>query len=146
MWITNSLSLQNILQVVGCLYSTLIFMPVNNYKYKLLSAWEDVYKKGQLTLWILLALKTKPRYVEEIKEFIETKTNKTFTCEEQSLYRSLRKFYDLEMVDFENQTGNKGPERKYYFLTPLGKEILKEFIERNIALFYKEEIKKLILE
>jgi DNA-binding PadR family transcriptional regulator len=121
-------------------------MPVNNYKYKLLSAWEDVYKKGQLTLWILLALKTKPRYVEEIKEFIETKTNKTFTCEEQSLYRSLRKFYDLEMVDFENQTGNKGPERKYYFLTPLGKEILKEFIERNIALFYKEEIKKLILE
>jgi DNA-binding PadR family transcriptional regulator len=82
----------------------------------------------------------------ELKEFIETKTNKTFTCEEQSLYRSLRKFYDLEMVDFENQTGNKGPERKYYFLTPLGKEILKEFIERNIALFYKEEIKKLILE
>ncbi len=116
------------------------------YKQKLLTAWEDVYKRGQLTLWILLSLKTKSRYVEEIKDFIEKSTNKTFTCEEQSLYRSLRKFYDLEMVDFENQTGNKGPERKYYFLTPLGKEILKEFIERNIALFYKEELKKLILE
>jgi DNA-binding PadR family transcriptional regulator len=47
-------------------------------------------------------------------------------------------------VEYEHKEGNKGPDRKYYFLTPLGKELLKEFITRNIKLFYKEEIKKLI--
>jgi DNA-binding PadR family transcriptional regulator len=119
-------------------------MNSKDYTHKLLTAWEDIYKKGQLTLWILLALKERPRYVDEIKECIETYTEGSFTCEEMSLYRSLRKFYDLEMVEYEHKEGNKGPDRKYYFLTPLGKELLKEFITRNIKLFYKEEIKKLI--
>lgn len=116
----------------------------DDYQLKLLTNWEDVYKKGQLTFWMLLSLKEGKKYVDEIKQFIEENTNGAFTCEEMSLYRSLRKFYDLEMVDYENGEGNKGPERKYYFLTKLGKDLLEEFIERNIKLFYKEGIKKLI--
>ena len=73
----------------------------DKYKQELLKAWEDVYKKGQLTLWLFLALKEKPKYVTEIKDFIESYSNNSITCEEQSLYRALRKYYDLEMVDFE---------------------------------------------
>lgn len=121
-------------------------MKQNTYQKKLLCAWEDVYKKGQLTFWMLLALKEKPRYVDEIKQFVEESTRGSFTCEEMSLYRSLRKFYDLEIVDYEHKEGNKGPDRKYYFLTKLGKELLEEFVERNIKLFYKEGIKKLITQ
>ncbi|NQT27367.1 PadR family transcriptional regulator [candidate division KSB1 bacterium] len=115
------------------------------YKQQLLKSWEDTYKKGQLTFWLFLSLKENPKYVNEIKDFIETKSNNTITCEGQSLYRTLRKYHDLEMVDFNTGKGNKGPERKYYYLTTLGHDILNEFIERNIKLFFNENLTDLIL-
>lgn len=115
------------------------------YKQKLLKAWEETYKKGQLSLWLFLSLKEKPKYVSEVKEFIETNSKHTITCEEQSLYRTLRKYYELEIVNYDLGKGNKGPERKYYFLTPLGHEILDEFLKRNIRLFFDNvDLKKLI--
>ena len=33
----------------------------------LLTSWEETYKKGQLTLWVFLALKDGQKYVDEIK-------------------------------------------------------------------------------
>jgi len=111
---------------------------------ELLSAWEETYKKGQLTLWIFLSLKEGKKYVDEIKSFVEEQSNQTMTCESQSLYRTLRKFKHVGIVNFESGEGNKGPERKYYFLTPLGDNLLGSFIERNINLFFNERIKKLI--
>ena len=75
----------------------------------LLSSWEETYKKGQLTLWIFLALKDGQKYVDEIKEFIESKSKNTINCEEQSLYRNLRKYEHIDVVTFENKKGNKGP-------------------------------------
>ncbi len=111
---------------------------------ELLTTWEETYKKGQLTLWIFLSLKESSKYVTEIKEFIEKNSKGTIICEEQSIYRSLRKFYHVKIVDFELKDGHKGPERKYYYLTSLGKELLEKFIQRNIILFYNNPIKKLI--
>ncbi len=58
----------------------------------------------------------------------------------------MRKFYDLEMVDYESKDGDRGPERKYYFITDLGKEILQDFARRNLKVFYKSNIVKLIKE
>ena len=111
---------------------------------ELLSAWEETYKKGQLTLWIFLALKEERKYVDQIKFFVEEQSNQTMSCEEQSLYRNLRKFQHLGVVDFETGKGNKGPERKYYFLTDLGESLLNQFINRNISLFFNEKIKNLL--
>ena len=48
-------------------------------------------KKGQLTLWIFMALRESKKYVDEIKTFIVEKSGGTIRCEEQSLYRALRK-------------------------------------------------------
>ena len=110
----------------------------------LLNSWEETYKKGQLTLWIFLSLKDGDKYVDEIKSFIENMSNKTISCEEQSIYRSLRKHLHLGIVEFNLKEGNKGPERKYYKLTELGDNLLNQFIERNINLFYEEKIKKLL--
>jgi DNA-binding PadR family transcriptional regulator len=110
----------------------------------LLVAWEETYKKGQLTLWIFLALKDNKKYVDEIKIFVEEESNHTMSCEEQSLYRNLRKFQHLGVVDFETRKGNKGPERKYYFLTELGNSLLNQFVKRNIALFFNYRIKQLL--
>ncbi|MDI3521144.1 PadR family transcriptional regulator [Anaerophaga thermohalophila] len=120
-------------------------MSKNNHLSELLSAWEETYKKGQLTLWIFLSLKDGEKYVDEIKSFVEEQSNHTMTCESQSLYRNLRKYQHVGVVDFETGVGNKGPDRKYYFLTELGFELLNRFIERNINLFFSEQIKKLIL-
>jgi PadR family transcriptional regulator PadR len=112
---------------------------------ELLNAWEETYKKGQLTLWIFLALKEGPKYVNELQETIELFTKGTIRAEEQSLYRTLRKFYHLKMVDFSSGKGHKGPDRKYYHLTPLGQSLLDSFIERNILLFFDDSLKELLL-
>lgn len=111
---------------------------------ELLLAWEETYKKGQLTLWIFLALQDSKKYVDEIKEFVETKSNGAITCEEQSLYRALRKYEHINVLAYELRKGNKGPERKYYYLTGLGQTLFDKFVKRNIQLFYSEEIKRLL--
>ncbi len=111
---------------------------------ELLSAWEATYKKGQLTFWIFLALKDGRKYVDEIKSFVEQSSNHTMTCEEQSLYRNLRKYQHVGVVDFEMGKGDRGPERKYYFLTQLGDELLENFIQRNIKLFFDSKLRKLL--
>lgn len=111
---------------------------------ELLLAWEETYKKGQLTLWIFLSLQEGKKYVDEIKEFVETKSNGAITCEEQSLYRALRKYEHINVLTYELRQGNRGPERKYYYLTELGQILFNQFVERNIQLFYSEEIKRLL--
>lgn len=111
---------------------------------ELLNAWEETYKKGQLTLWVFLALKEERKCVEEIKEFVERMSEGTMSCEEQSLYRNLRKFQHLEIVTYESKKVSKGPDRKYYYLTETGKELFKRFVERNILIFTKESIINLL--
>lgn len=110
----------------------------------LLESWEGTYKKGQLTFWIFLGLKEAPKYVDEIKEFVETASSGTMTCEEQSLYRNLRKFQHVKVVDFELKKGFKGPDRKYYYLTKLGEELFEKFVDRNIRLFLSPHIQDLL--
>jgi PadR family transcriptional regulator PadR len=112
---------------------------------ELLGAWEDTYKKGQLTLWIFLSLKEGPKYVSGLQESIHRFSKGTISAEEQSLYRTLRKFYHLKMVDFSAGKGHKGPDRKYYHLTPLGESLLHSFVERNILLFFEEPLKGLLM-
>lgn len=118
----------------------------NDRKYlaDLLGSWESTYKKGQLTFWLLLSLRDQPRYVADIREFVMSTGKGTITCEEQSVYRALRKFYDLEIVDYELREGSKGPDRKYYFLTKIGKQLLKTFIDRNIMLYYESDVSSLM--
>lgn len=112
---------------------------------ELLGAWEETYKKGQLTLWIFLSLKEGPKYVTGLQESIQGFSNGTIHAEEQSLYRTLRKYYHLKMVDYSAGKGHKGPDRKYYHLTPLGESLLKSFVDRNILLFFEEPLKALLL-
>lgn len=45
-------------------------MTTESYKNDLLYTWEETYKKGQLTLWIFLALKDGEKYVNEIRKQI----------------------------------------------------------------------------
>lgn len=111
---------------------------------ELLNAWEETYKKGQLTLWVFLALKESNKCVEDIKEFVERMSEGAMSCEEQSLYRNLRKFQHLKIVAYESKKVSKGPDRKYYYLTETGERLFKRFVERNILIFTKESIINLL--
>ena len=102
---------------------------------ELLNAWEETYKKGQLTFWIFLVLKESNKCVEDIKAFVEKASKQSMSCEEQSLYRTLRKFQNLAIVAYENRKVSKGPDRKYYHLTENGFLLFRRFVERNILIF-----------
>lgn len=113
-------------------------------KMELLQSWEATYKKGQLSLWILLALKDGPKFLDQIQSFIQSESHDSISCEDQSLYRALRKFTVVEMVTFDLHPGNRGPERKAYRLTTLGVDILKLFADRNIRPLYSHKLKELM--
>lgn len=120
-------------------------MTLNNFESKLLQGWEDVHKKSQLTLWILLALHARPMHMVEIKEFITRITKSTIIADDKSMYRALRRFNDVGMITFTTQPSEGGPDRKVYELTSTGKKVLQAFIQQNIeAVFYDSDVKRLI--
>lgn len=115
-----------------------------SYEQKVLANWESIYQQGLLTFWIFIALKDQKLVVGELKERVSELTNGTYNTSEQSLYRSLRKFYELELVNYEELENDLGPKRKLYSLSDTGLEILKEFSNRNIKLFLQPEVQDLI--
>jgi len=120
-------------------------MDLDEYESKLLEGWEDVFKKGQLTLWIMLALKDGPKHMTEIKQFISEATNGTLSADDKSLYRALRRYYDTELVDFNAEPGKGGPDLKIYSLTDVGRKVLAMFTKRNITdVLLKPDIRSLI--
>ncbi len=117
----------------------------DSYENTLLSGWEDVYKKSQLTLWILLALKDAPKHMSQIKQFIVGISGDAMAADDQSMYRALRRFKDAQMVDFTLRAGTKGPDLKQYYLTGTGRSVLSQFLERNITtVFYNKQVQELI--
>src|SRR5690554_4842190 len=99
-------------------------MELNNYEQGLLSGWEDVFKKGQLTIWIMLSLKDGPKHMTEIKKFIEKATKGALTADDQNMYRALRRYNDAELIEYTTQPGDGGPERKIYDITDTGSKVL----------------------
>lgn len=118
---------------------------LNEDEYELLTGWEEIAKRGQLTLWIMLALKDNPKHMARIKTFISSATNGTLSADDQSMYRALRRYYDAGLVDYMQEKGKGGPERKVYKLTDSGQKVLSEFLRRNIKdMFYSEQVMKLV--
>lgn len=118
---------------------------IDTFEHTLLAGWEDIYKKSQLTLWILLALKDAPKHMAEIKQFIVTISGDAMIADDQSMYRALRRFKDAQMVNFTMRAGQKGPDLKQYYLTSVGRNVLARFLDRNITnVFYSEQVQELI--
>jgi DNA-binding PadR family transcriptional regulator len=112
----------------------------SDYSELIFNSWEQAFLKGQLTFWILIELKESPKCLEEIQLFIKEYTNNVIAFDEQSIYRALRKYYDVELVDYELRDNERGPQRKFYTLTKIGNSVLKQFIERNIKLFQNKSL------
>lgn len=111
---------------------------------QLLGDWEDVFKQGLLTFWALTALKDTALTVEDIGKEIGRLTKGSYIPAEQTLYRVLRKYSQMNLVQFNEVVGNKGPKKKLYSLTKFGNKMLIDFTKRNIELFQIEKIKNIL--
>lgn len=117
---------------------------MNKYEEKLLTDWEDIFRQGLLTFWLFVALQESELDVQSLKKHIEELTDGSYVTAEQTLYRVLRKHYDLELVDYREVRSAGGPKKKLYSLSETGKRLLEEFTTRNIRLFAQPDVQKLI--
>jgi len=101
----------------------------------LLSKWEETYKKGLLSFWILLLLYERPSYPYEMSAEVTKISQDTISVDDNSIYRALNRFESVGIVKSELQQSNTGPQRRYYSLTDTGKSLLAQFIQRNIQVF-----------
>ena len=101
----------------------------------LLDQWESVYKKGLLTFWILLLLHERPSYVFEMGQQLDEISRGSIGADEKSLYRALRRFEAMGLVQSSWRPSDVGPRRRYYALTELGAALLQQFAQRNILIF-----------
>lgn len=107
---------------------------------RLVDQWEEVYKKGLLTFWLLLLLNERPMYAFEMGQTLREVSGAMIQADERSLYRALRRFEQMSIVASDWQSSDVGPQRRYYRLTDLGRELLRRFTERNILIFQKPDI------
>jgi DNA-binding PadR family transcriptional regulator len=101
----------------------------------LLSKWEETYKKGLLSFWILLLLYERASYPYEMSAEVAKISQGTLSVDDNSIYRALNRFESTGIVKSELQQSSTGPQRRYYSLTNMGKNLLTEFIQRNIQVF-----------
>lgn len=118
-------------------------MKENSLEY-LLAQWEETYKKGLLSFWLLLLLNQRKAYPYEIKDAITELSQNTISAEDNSIYRALKRLAQSGVVDSEIQPSVNGPNRRYFYLTDLGRQLLKQFINRNIQVFHHPEVADLI--
>ena len=101
----------------------------------LLTKWEETYKKGLLSFWILLLLYERSSYPYEMSAEITKISQDTVSVDDNSIYRALNRFESVGIVTSELQQSSTGPKRRYYSLTDTGKTLLIQFIQRNIKVF-----------
>lgn len=110
----------------------------------LLDQWEKVYKKGLLSFWLLLLLAQRNAYPYEMKAAIAEMSQNTISAEDNSIYRALKRLARSGIVGSEVRPSETGPNRRYFYLTPLGKDLLAAFIARNIKIFQQPDVATMI--
>jgi DNA-binding PadR family transcriptional regulator len=110
----------------------------------LLKKWEESYKKGLLSFWLLLILYEQPSYAYELGALVSELSQGTVTADEKSIYRALTRFQSIGLVMSELLQSKIGPQRRYYSLTQKGNSLLLQFTRRNILVFESPTIKERI--
>lgn len=112
---------------------------------ELLNKWEESYKKGLLSFWILLLLYERSSYPYEMSAEVAKISQGTISVDDNSIYRALNRFELVGIVKSELQQSNTGPQRRYYSLTSKGKTLLTEFTQRNIQVFETPSVSERII-
>lgn len=111
---------------------------------ELLNKWEEVYKRGLLSFWLLLLLSKRPAYPREIDQALADVSLNSISADDNSIYRALSRFEEMGIVGSRLQQSELGPARKYYTLNEKGYQLLAEFIQRNILIFQEPSVKEQI--
>lgn len=106
-------------------------MELTTFESTMLAGWEQVHNKAQLSLWILVAIRQKKEFADDILLFI--KNHAHLEPEGQSLYRSLRRLESATLIKSIKVPNASGPDKKQFVLTTAGGHVLNAFIERNIT-------------
>lgn len=122
---------------------TKTYSPLPQNEQELLDSWEEIYKRGHLTFWVLLALWREPLDYSTLSGRINELSNGTCQVNEQSLYRALRRFDDAGII---NAHDGKDKRSKQYALTISGRLVLQHFTARTIKPFYEHSTEQLIKE
>ena len=112
---------------------------------ELLNKWEENYKKGLLSFWILLLLYERPSYPYEMSAEVAKISQGSISVDDNSIYRALNRFESVGIVRSELQQSSTGPQRRYYSITDKGKNLLVEFIQRNIQVFETPSVSERIV-
>ena len=106
---------------------------MNTAQTQLLKAWCETYKKGHLTLWILLAVEDSAQDMTTIRMTIEEMTNFSLKIGTVSLYRVLRRLYAQGLLDLSLIIEDDRPAFKVYQLSKAGRILLRKFLQKNQA-------------
>lgn len=107
---------------------------------EMLAQWEEVYKRSLLSFWLLLLLSEQETYAYKMGAAIRQMSQGTVDADDNSIYRALRRFSDSGLVASEKRVSDRGPARRYFWLTPRGRDLLRRFVERNVLLFQDPHI------
>jgi len=110
----------------------------------LLGQWEETYKKGLLSFWLLLLLAQRKAYPYEIRKAILELSHNSIDADENSIYRALYRLSDSGILDSEVVPSETGRSRRYFFLTDLGWVLITRFINRNILIFEQPDVAEMI--
>ncbi len=113
---------------------------------EVLSDWELVYKKSQLSFWLLVSLTDSPRHLGQIFEYMQQANVLHMAANKQVVYRSLRRLKQMGLVAYTLRAGKQSPDLKQYYITPLGSDVLYQFVSRNIRPILGSSIVKEINE
>ena len=108
----------------------------------LLLTWESNYKKGLLSFWMLLVLREQPAYALELGGLVEQASAGSLSADDNSIYRALNRFERFDLIRGESRPSSLGPDRRYYRLTAKGLGLLRQFAERNILVFQRDEVRQ----
>src|SRR3989304_7227035 len=70
----------------------------NNDISDLLNKWEETYKKGLLSFWILLLLHERPSYPYEMSAEVARISQGTISVDDNSIYRALNRFESVGIL------------------------------------------------
>ncbi len=109
-----------------------------------LQQWEQSYKRGLLSFWILLRLHEREMYAYEMRNAIREMSAGSIVADDNSIYRALKRFSESGLIKSEKRPSPTGPPRRYFTLTEIGQQLLAAFIQRNIIIFQQPHIVKAI--
>ncbi len=88
--------------------------------------WIAELKKGSVQLLLLAILKDSPKYGFQIIRELREVTDGFFDLKEGTLYPALRKLEAKKYLEGKWHTEEEGGPRRYYQITELGRNALKE--------------------